>query len=479
MNTQYLELRERFPEFIYRDFTVEAQDGGFVVRYHFVVPGLTEFRPSLYFPSQSWPLLNHPDSPMARRILFSIGMVELVSYWKITCPPRVVVEAAYLDEAQLAWWKQLYFGGLGEFFYRNEINPDRVSFMELISTAEPAEIADKTFLAAETRLIPIGGGKDSIVTLEHLRPLHGQNLLFAINPTQASLDTMEIGGYGRDRRLLVSRTLDPEMLRLNREGYLNGHTPFSALLAFVSYFCAYLTGSTAVVLSNEASANAASVPGTEINHQYSKTSEFELAFQHYTKTYLQSEIFYFSLMRPFAEIAIARSFARYRQYFSIFRSCNVGSKQNIWCGACSKCLFVYAILSPFVEASELSGIFGYDLWNQADLMADWRKLLGAEAVKPFECVGTVEEVQYAVYLTVNARLAAGVKRAALPLLLLYAVEAAEQGLLTQLHWDASAECLQSRSPEDPLKVWHKDEQVPMAYKALISDIVEEGRFYAE
>ena len=112
-------------------------------------------------------------------------------------------------------------------------------------------------------------------------------------------------------------------------------------------------------------------------------------------------------------------------------------------------------------------------------MADWRKLLGAEAVKPFECVGTVEEVQYAVYLTVNARLAAGVKRAALPLLLLYAVEAAEQGLLTQLHWDASAECLQSRSPEDPLKVWHKDEQVPMAYKALISDIVEEGRFYAE
>ncbi len=453
---------------------MDQDAGGLTVRYHFEVPGLAEFRPQLYFPTESWHILNDPTGPMAKQILFSIGMVELVSYWKIACPPQVIVHAGHLNDEQIKWWKDLYFNGLGEFFYINQINPVRDSFMTLVSTADPSD-SQQDFTKAELKVIPIGGGKDSIVTIEHLRDTREQNLLFGINSTQAALDTMEVAGYPDSQRLLVKRTLDPEMLRLNCEGYLNGHTPFSALLAFVSYYSAYVTGSTEIILSNEASANAASVPGTEINHQYSKTSQFEIAFQTYVKSYLEPEIYYFSLLRPFAEIAIARSFTQYSQYFPYFRSCNVGSKQNIWCGNCSKCLFVYAILAPFLSEEELQTIFGSDLWTSESLMADWLKLLGATEVKPFECVGTIEEVQYAAYLRVNRALAKARSVSDLPLLLEQVVIEAQAGHLSQLQWDG--ERLVSLSPEDPLTTWHKDERVPENYKPLVRDIV--GGSYVE
>ncbi len=486
MSLRYEDLRAKYPEFIYKDFTVErlAMEGGeeaLQVTYHFVVPGLAEFRPTLRFPIGQWDLVNDPTSELGRKILFSIGMVELVSYWKMACPPLVTVEGGALSEAQIAWWKDLYFNGLGEFFYTNEINPDPQSFMTirpkppasapLPTTASAA--GNEVFRRSGRQIVPIGGGKDSIVTIEHLASQREKNLLFSINPTQAALDTMTVAGYGEEQRLLVSRTLDPEMLRLNREGFLNGHTPFSALLAFVSFYCAYVTGSEAIILSNEASANAATVPGTSINHQYSKTSQFEIAFQTYTKTYLLEEIYYFSLLRPFAELAIAKSFTKYPQYFAHFRSCNVGSKKNIWCGHCSKCLFVYAVLAPFLEEKELIKIFGSNLWETRDLEEDWLKLLGAVPVKPFECVGTVEEVQYATYLTINKYSAAG----DLPYLLQAALAEAKAGNLSQVYWDG--EELVSLSPKDPLAVWQRDERVPVAYKALVADLVTEGRVYAE
>lgn len=479
MHERYLKFRASYPEFIYKSFSCEIKDKRLYVSYHFVIPGLCEFRPELDFPLDGPHALNEPLSTWGRKILFNIGMVELISYWKTCCPPRVIVEAAALDDWQIEWWKALYFGGLGEFFYRNGINASKKDFMTIESRGEPPADDGYEFKPSGRNLIPVGGGKDSIVTVEHLAPFKENNLLFAVNPSGAALDTMRIAGYGDTQRSIVRRRLDQEMLRLNREGFLNGHTPFSALLAFVAYYCAYLSGSSYIILSNEASANAASIAGTEINHQYSKTSEFELAFQAYGRRILLPEIFYFSLMRPFAEIAIARSFANYPKYFPYFRSCNLGSKKNIWCNHCAKCLFVFIILSPFVPEGTLARCFGRDLWTADDLAEDFARLCGMVEVKPFECVGTVEEVQFALYLELSRRAETAKPRSELPLLLKKADEWARQGRLTQLHYDEKNKTYISSAPENPLDVWHEDERVPAEFKAAVSDIVKEGALYAE
>lgn len=480
MQEKYQRFREQYPEFIYKGFTAEEKEERLYVRYHFSIPGLTDFYPELDFPLDGIHSLNSPHSEMAREILFSVGMTELISYWKTCCPPRVIIEGHALSDWQKEWWKDLYFGGLGEFFYRNEIPASRRDFMTIhCRTEKEAErVSEEGFVSSGKNMIPVGGGKDSIVTIEHLSKLASDNVLFGINPSGAASDTMEIAGYPARQRSIVHRRLHPEMLRLNKEGFLNGHTPFSALVAFISYFCAYLCGARYIILSNEASANAASVAGTEINHQYSKTSEFEIAFRTYAARCLQSDIVYFSLMRPFAEIAIAKSFASYPQYHKYFRSCNLGSKKNIWCCHCPKCLFVFVILSPFLEIDQAREYFGRDLWEASDLLPDFEQLMGLEEAKPFECVGTVEEVQYALYLELKRRLEKdGAEK--LPLLLRHAFDLAREGRLSQLKYDEESGKMISLAPENPLEVWHKDERVPEEFKPYIADIVPEGNIYAK
>lgn len=471
MSFTYEELRNKYQRFIYSGYEITKAEDKLRIVYNFEVPGLAKFNPSLEIPLNHKLIINDALSPFAEKIIFSIGMVELISYWKIACPSRVEVKAGKLNEEQIDWWKGLYFNGLGEFFFKNGISPRKNDFMTIETSGKEFPNFRADFATKGLNLIPVGGGKDSIVTLEHLSKVKANNVCFGLNSTEAAKDSMEISGYSEEQRFIVSRTLDPEMLRLNKEGYLNGHTPFSALLAFVSYFVAYLIGAENIILSNEASANAASIPGTEINHQYSKTSEFEIAFQNYSRKYFSAQINYFSLLRPFAEIAIARSFCQYEQYFQAFRSCNLGSKKNIWCGECPKCLFIYVMISPFLNAKIVEEIFGQNLWKKESLVKDWKELIGIIPQKPFECVGTIEEVQYATYLIVNKALDNGTQVSELPLLLNIAVESAKKGELTELKFDGYAKRLISIAEVNPLIVWHEDERVPKEFKDLIKDIL--------
>ena len=244
----------------------------------------------------------------------------------------------------------------------------------------------------ERTLVPIGGGKDSVVTLECLRnemPV----ISLIVNPRGATLNCVKTAGYKENEFIVINRTLDPTMLKLNAEGYLNGHTPFSALLAFITVLVAFGSRSKYIALSNENSANESTVPGTNINHQYSKSIEFESDFRRYVAENLNDEVQYFSFLRPLSELQIASLFAQCEAYHPVFRSCNAGSKTDSWCGKCPKCLFTWIILSPFLSREKLTAIFGKDLMADESLSPILEELNGTVAVKPFECVGTVEEVR--------------------------------------------------------------------------------------
>ncbi|MFT3952116.1 MAG: hypothetical protein QM689_09300 [Oscillospiraceae bacterium] len=182
------------------------------------------------------------------------------------------------------------------------------------------------------------------------------------------------------------------MLALNKRGFLNGHTPFSALVAFSSVLAAYVNGLDDVALSNEASANEVTVHGSDVNHQYSKSFEFEQDFAAYEQQFLGTGVRYFSLLRPLAEVKIAQLFARHKQYYPVFQSCNIGSKTDSWCASCAKCLFVYAILAPFVPEDELVGILGRNLLDAPELGELFDQLIGLRPEKPFECVGSCDEM---------------------------------------------------------------------------------------
>ena len=426
---QYLSLREQYPRFAYRGYEIEENDSCLKITYRFETLGLSEFAPVWVFPKAEGDCRRWSEDRLMQDMIFSLGMVELISYWKIACPPTVTVEAGRLNQDQIDWWKDLYFNVLGEFLYVHGIKEAYPNhFMDIQCAGQlkapctdqykerHEECGVETVGKGNGVLVPIGGGKDSAVTLELLRLAGKPVCAYIINPRGATIHTTEVAGLDAAHVISAKRTLDSNMLELNCQGYLNGHTPFSALVAFSGIIAARMHGLTMVALSNESSANESTVQGSTVNHQYSKSFKFEEDFHYYQTTYLKGSAYYFSMLRPLSEFQIARFFAGQKQYHGIFRSCNAGSKTDSWCGHCPKCLFVYLILSPFLKPQEVRDIFGRNMLDDWDMKETLDQLIGIEEEKPFECVGSRDEINTAIVLTIKGLEEAG---EALPCLLSY------------------------------------------------------------
>jgi hypothetical protein len=417
VNSAFNTYRKQYPVFYYDGFTADYSDGCIHIRFDFSIPGLCDFHPETTIKTDNLSIINRFDSADAQEILFALGLTEAVSYWKCVCSPRFIVRCGVVSDDDKLWWKKLWYNGLGEFFYKNGIETDFESFVGFENDFEPEEqevnIQDN-YRSSGMNIVPVGGGKDSCVTLDLLKNIKDKTFCFTVNDQPARTQTAAAAGYSPAKTIQTFRSIDGELLQRNKEGFLNGHTPFSAIVAFLSLYCAHIIGAGNVILSNESSANEASVGGTQINHQYSKSFEFEQDLNNYAKINFAGRTNYFSLLRPFNELQIARRFAALQQFWPVFRSCNAGSKNNIWCCGCAKCLFVYIILSPFMERQALIDIFGCDMLEKGELLADFEGLTGLCEAKPFECVGTVEEVRCALAVSARKYAAAGTD---LPLLL--------------------------------------------------------------
>lgn len=398
---KFLSLREEHPYFVYEGFQVHENKDFLHIEFHFNLSGKYHFYPELKLPISQ---VNDKDILSDKgimNIIFQVGMVELISYWKAACPPKVIIKPYQLDKFQVKWWKKLYFNGLGEFFYLNNINTSINDFMQIECKATKKTVKSSIHPNNNTTLIPVGGGKDSIVTLEVMKDSAMESACMIVNPRPASLNSAIIAGFNNEDIIQIKRTIHPQLLELNKNGFLNGHTPFSALLAFISLLTAMLTKRKYILLSNESSANEATVNNSNINHQYSKSFEFEQDFRDYVKKYISKEYEYLSLLRPLSEIQIGKIFSNYNSHFSTFRSCNAGSKTNKWCGECPKCLFTFIILSPFIHPVVLENIFGTNLFENEKLLQTLKELIGVLEVKPFECVGTKEEISTALNLAIK------------------------------------------------------------------------------
>ncbi len=394
---KFLDFRSGFPVFVFEGFDFRRTTEELAVQFHFSLSGEYKFNPVIRIPDRSFYKRDIPPDQL-ENIFFQIGLVEMISYWKTACPSRIIIKNYSLSDDQKKWWRKLFYHGLGEFLFLNGI---RIEEDELLTfECGTKELEPFRLATDESCIIPVGGGKDSAVSMELLGRGSG-NLPFTVNPGKASEDTIIKSGHSAEQSIVVYRSIDPLLPELNQKGFLNGHTPFSALLAFISSLTAVLAGKKYIVLSNESSANESTIPGTRINHQYSKSIEFERDFRDYLAEYVTSDIRYFSFLRPLGELRIAELFSRFPHHFDTFRSCNAGSKTNSWCGKCSKCLFTWIILSPFISPEILEKIFGKNLPEDIELIPTLEELTGIADEKPFDCVGTIDEVNIALVRTIG------------------------------------------------------------------------------
>ncbi len=386
------ELRKKHPLFIYHSYELNEHN----LTFHFQIDEY-HFYPKWAFDRNYF----SDNSAQLEKAAFSLGMAELVSYWKCSCCPTVEIRCGGLSQWQKNWWKKLYYNGLGEFFYRNEINTDFDSFMTINAPeGKPLQNVNSVLKGA---LVPVGGGKDSVVTLEALKQAGEDITPYIINPRKATIGCANAAGIAEEKCVCPRRTIDKTLLELNKQGYLNGHTPFSAVVAFSALLHGIMLKSRYIVLSNESSANETYVEGINVNHQYSKSTEFEKDFREYCAETFGNCPEYFSLLRPLSEWQIARAFVNYPQYFPVFQSCNLGGKTDVWCCNCAKCLYVYILLAAFLNDKTLVDIFGCNMLERNDLseMLDGLMLDGED--KPFECVGTKDEVRLSLKMALDRR----------------------------------------------------------------------------
>lgn len=402
---QYQMLRTKHKVFNYEGYSAALTPEGLRIEFLFSIEGLTYFRPVTLFQygkyKENFIKQYNENKELADLLIFNMGLIELISYWKSSCAPVIKVSNHLLSAGQVDWWKKLYFNGLGEFFYINGIDATLYDFVEIISSGQHHDLQSAMNMN-DGFMVPVGGGKDSAVTLELLKNYNYPITPLIINPRGASLETLTAAGLDKEDLMVISRSIDPELLRLNSQGYLNGHTPFSAMLAFYSLLASLLTGARNIALSNESSANEATIPGTHINHQYSKSYAFEQDFREYTARFISPSFNYFSFLRPLNELQIVSVFSKLEHYHAVFKSCNVGSKTDEWCGKCPKCLFAHIMMSAFKGTAYANEILGASMLEDAEMTDVFDELCGLSENKPFECVGTIGEVNQAMQMISRA-----------------------------------------------------------------------------
>ena len=388
------------PSFCYEGFDLDPGQGLLTCRYSL---GDRTFTEKISFgpdgPGHRW------DSPAIGQAARLIFLLAGVSYYKTAAPAVIDLGQTAVTDAEREFLRTFYLDGLGEFGYRNGLDLSGLWLAGGSATeSPPAGPAD----TPGRMLIPFGGGIDSIVTVEMMRPRADAALFvmsrpgdrFAAIERPAAVTGLPIVRAGRE--------IDPQLLRSAELGFLNGHVPVTGILSAIAVLAALLDGRDTVVMSNEWSASIATLEagGHAINHQYSKSADFEAGFRQVLAAALGGRVTYFSALRPFTELWVAQKFAALTAYHATFRSCNRAfhidpqRRLDYWCGQCDKCCFIDLILAPFLPAADLRQIFaGAEPLADPSLADRFRALLGTlPDAKPFECVGEVGECRAAALL---------------------------------------------------------------------------------
>lgn len=336
--------------------------------------------------------LNRKILDRACKIAF---LITGVSYYKTYLPPEITYKNIEVNKNLADFLSKTYQRGLGEFFYVNGLDPNTP-----IHFPSNAQAPDVLIQSSSGALVGIGGGKDSIVSAEKLRKRDISTWSIRHNTEQLKplIEKLNIRNYN------VERKIDLKLSDGSLAGAYNGHVPLSAIFASIGVVLAVLTNNRDVVVSNESSANEPTLKyqGVEINHQYSKSLEFELGFQEILKQNFDDSIRYFSYLRNLSELQICEIFSQYfDKYSDVFSSCNKAFTQSsaklFWCGECPKCAFIFLGLANYIDEQKLLKLFGNkNLLLDRSLEQTYKMLLGMDDSKPLECVGTIDECRWAM-----------------------------------------------------------------------------------
>lgn len=338
------------------------------------------------------------DESAKGQLFTLLGLVFSPFFFKLSDIFEIEVKTATLDKESVEFFERFLKKGLGEFRFRQGLNPSRKVkvLASLDSGVTPIEVG-----SSDDLIMLNGGGKDTIVAAELLKDAELDFTWLSIRPNATRRKVIELSGILS--ALEVSYKLDPK-INVNRI-YKWGHFPHTSIVLSIGLMIAILRRARYVAAGNENSANFGNIVyhGMDVNHQYSKSFEFERGLQDFVRRRVVTDVKVFSILRPYGDLQLAWFFSRHKGYFKHFISCNrgIGRGQGEWCKECPKCAFMGLAMFPFVGVEGIEEIFGENILNRPLIRKHIVELVTG-SIKPWECVGTKDECRLALRLLLEA-----------------------------------------------------------------------------
>lgn len=342
------------------------------------------------------------DKEALERALTLSWLLIGTSYYKCFPVTEMRFESHEIDAWQAEFLNTTYQEGMSQFAFENQLTRDSLArFVGSENTqANPVVYGGEGILALQS------GGKDSLLMAQLLEDKGTAYDSFYISSGQPAPQVLQ--ELGQHQYTAIRKIDIPAIKQAQTEGGLNGHVPVTYIVLSLGLVQAILAGKRTVVASigHEGEEPHGVIGDLEVNHQWSKTWPAELLLAEYVARYVSPDIQIGSPLRSLSEFRISELFVQkaWERFGRRFSSCNLANyKQGAdnahltWCGECPKCANAYLLFSPFVSQEELKELFGgKDLFAAPHLVETFKGLLGVDGVmKPFECIGEVDELRYA------------------------------------------------------------------------------------
>lgn len=380
--------------FVFDSYSIDETGKTLFFRY---VNGTNKFEERIILPLA----IERREDAILDGILFNLHLALGISYWKADCSKTIEIKSGSLSQQQAAFWDTIYTKGLGEFYFRNKIDFRNLVHFPFAGTPSFGPYESKL---PDKQLVGIGGGKDSVVVWELLKSQKKETTGLLIKTQHAYQAVDELVEKMNIPVLTIERFIDSGFINNAKNHHYNGHVPISMIYAWIGVLAAYISGYRAFVVANEKSADQGNTElfGMQINHQWSKTKEFEELFQNYLHENISPHLDYYSPIRHLTELEIVAECVMHPAYLPLITSCNRNfsiTKQlqsKKWCGECPKCAFAFILFAAYLPKDQVVSLFGKDMFEDPSLTGLFKDLQGRGGLKPFECVGTFEEVREAM-----------------------------------------------------------------------------------
>ena len=359
--------------------------------------------------TSSFNLLDDPGlTQLLDQAMFLAFILIGTSYYKAHPTKNIRLDRP-LDDFQARFFSTVFQEGLSQYAFENRLTRDKLATFKPtpgFQNKPAVEYRGQGVLALQS------GGKDSLLVAELLNE-HNINFVpwYISSSSDRShpnvIDHLD-DGFNHQKASVVYRQIDH--LHLQPTGGLNGHVPVTFIVESLALIQAILNNQNVILTSigREGEEPHAMIGDLPVNHQWSKTWQAEQLMTEYIKRYLSPDLHLGSPIRHLSELRIADLFVQkcWQKYGYSFSSCNEANyKQNNqnstlkWCGHCAKCANSYLLFCPFIPPQFLQSLFGdKDLFLDQNLIQIFKGLLGVGGeMKPFECVGSVEELRSAYH----------------------------------------------------------------------------------